>query len=89
MVATELTVPLERRVMLPATAPVTVSVATPATAAVVVSPVTVPGPAVRAKVMLSVLSGPEVTVLPEASSMVAVKCGPPPRNRREIGVETR
>ena len=51
----------------PAKLPVTVNVATPATAALEPRPVTVPAPAVFAKVTLNVLSAPAVTVLPLAS----------------------
>ena len=50
----------------------TVSVAMPAEAVTAVSPVTVPEPSVWAKVTLRELSEPVVTVLPLASSMVAV-----------------
>ena len=57
---------------LPASLPVIVSVATPLLAATVLRPVTVPAPAVCAKLMLSPASGPLVIVLPAASSIVAV-----------------
>jgi hypothetical protein len=51
----------------PARFPVTVSVATPATAVLDPNPVTLPAPAVCAKVTLKVLSVPVVTVFPPAS----------------------
>jgi len=51
---------------------VTVSVAMPALAATAVSPVTVPVPEDFANVIESVLSVPDVTVFPAASSIVAV-----------------
>jgi hypothetical protein len=51
----------------PATFPVTVSVATPAAAVLDANPVTLPVPAVCAKVTLNVLSVPVVTVFPFTS----------------------
>ena len=67
-----LTVALAWSVTVPASVPVIVSCATPPTAATVLRPVTVPAPVVCAKVIMSVASGPVVTVLPAASSIVAV-----------------
>ena len=56
----------------PASAPVTVSIAMPPEAVTEVRPVTEPVPVVWPKVTLNELSLPVVTVLPLASSMVAV-----------------
>ena len=56
----------------PTAFPVTVNVATPATAFVEPRPVIVAVPAVFANVTLSMLFGPEVTVFPLASWIVAV-----------------
>ena len=66
----------------PTSAPVTVLVATPATAVSVPSPVTVPAPESLAKATTLVLS--EVTVLPAASWIVAVRARVAPELRSAV-----
>jgi hypothetical protein len=83
-----LMVALAARVMVPAPAPVIVLVATPAEALAAPVPVTVPLPAVCEKVIVAELSDPLVTVLPAASSTVAVNVRVVPLERLPVAPES-
>ncbi len=77
-------VALAVRLTSPAASPVTLSWAVPLFADTALSPVTEPTvPVVVAKVTLRLLSVPEVTVFPAASSMVAVRVSLLPDARAE------
>jgi hypothetical protein len=68
--------------------PVTVLVATPADAVKLPAPLTLPEPAVWAKLMLRELSAPVVIVLPPASSIVAVNVRVEPDTRVVVAPES-